>query len=365
MGPLFMEIIMVVAKRDPRVVIAQDYLAKRRKSRRPQHKFNIRLIPYEIQPFMLAPVLPGESLTDMMVQSQTWSDPLDKDMRNIGWWLQYNFFYVRHRDLPDTIRQGLAQMLIDPDLFDPTSMQTAASLPTYAFDGAIDWTKMCLQHVVSEYFRDEGEDWNVAVGPSGLPLVQIYGRGTSDGFERLTLATDYEDNRVDLIDADGHLYADDMSTMMAHWNALQDAGLTDMDYSDFMRTYGSVVREDEASPNLHRAEDVWMFRDFTYPTNTVEPTTGVPAVAAGWRTAKKGGKRLFIDEPGFIIGVMNARPKIYLGSQSGSIAGVMQSVRQWLPAILNGDRDLGHVMLPKVKQRKRERGRALISMASP
>ena len=148
----------------------------------------------------------------------------------------------------------------------------------------------------------------------------MYGAGAGDPFERLTLASRYEDRRVDLIQA-GHLYADDLATMMGHYNALREAGLTDMDYQDFMRTYGSQVREDEASPNLHRAEDLWSFREFTYPTNTVEPTTGVPAVAAGWRISKQGGKRIFCDEPGFIFGVTYARPKMYLGNQKGSVAG--------------------------------------------
>ena len=62
-----------------------------------------------------------------------------------------------------------------------------------------------------------------------MPLAQIYGRGTADGFERRTLDDDYEDRRVDMIDGDGHLYADDMSTMWGHYMALRDAGLTEMD----------------------------------------------------------------------------------------------------------------------------------------
>ena len=151
----------------------------------------------------------------------------------------------------------------------------------------------------------------MATSAAGLPLAQIYGKGTSDGIEKLTLAADYEDRRVDLISG-GHLYANDLSTMLGHWAAMRDAGLTEMDYEDFMKTYGATVREDEESPNLHRAEDLWSLREFTYPTNTVEPTTGVPAVAAGWRTAKAGGKRVFCDEPGFIFGVVYLRPKVYM-----------------------------------------------------
>ena len=86
---------MVVAKRDPRVQIAPDYLAQRRTQRRPQHTFNLKLKPYALQPFCLAPVIPGETLTNIMMQLQCWSDPLKPTMRNIGWWLQYNFFYSR------------------------------------------------------------------------------------------------------------------------------------------------------------------------------------------------------------------------------------------------------------------------------
>ena len=335
---------MVVAKREPRVQIATDYLAQKRTQRRPQCRFNLRTLPYEIQPNLLMPVLPGETLTSVMLQQQTWSHPLKSDMRNIGWWHQQNVFYVRHRDLPESVRTILAAMMLDPETDTSSLEAVSASAPLYTFAGGINWASMCLQHVVSEYFRDEGEDWNVATGPTGLPLAQIYGRGTADGFERLTLDDDYEDRRVDMIDGDGHLYADDMSTMWGHYMALRDAGLTEMDYQDFMKTYGSTVREDEASPNLHRAEDVWMLRESTYPTNTVEPTTGVPAVAVGWRVQKQGGKRMFFDEPGFLFGVQTIRPKVYLKNQKGSIAGLMRGVQQWLPAVLHGQADLGHVL---------------------
>lgn len=334
---------MVVAKRDPRVVVASQYVQEKRRGRSPQHKFALKMLPYEIQPFAIAPVLPGESVKSCMLQAQCWSDPLATGLKNLGWWLQFNLFYVRHRDLPEAQRAVLANMLLVPGT-DVSALQAGAqSYPYYTFDGGIKWSELLLQHVVSEYFRDEGEDYNVATGPSGLPMAKIYGRGSSDGSDKLTLESDYEDRRVDLIQA-GHLYADQMGPAFQHWQALQDAGLTQMDYQDFMRTYGSAVREDENSPNLHRAEDLWSHREFTYPTNTVEPTTGVPAVAVGWRVQKNGGKRIFCDEPGFIFGVTYARPKVYLRKQKGSLAGIMQHVNAWLPAVLNDQRDLGHIL---------------------
>lgn len=333
---------MVVAKRDPRVQIAPDYLAQRRTQRRPQHTFNLKLKPYALQPFCLAPVIPGETLTNIMMQLQCWSDPLKPTMRNIGWWLQYNFFYVRHRDLPEAVRTVLAENMLNPEGDFSTLERPAASAPLYTYAGGIDWAQMCLEHVTSEYFRDEGEDWNVAT-VGGLPAVRIYGRGTADAFERLTLESDYRDDRVDLVD-NGSVYVDELAEKVGHWQALRDAGLTEMDYEDFMKTFGSNVRQDENSPNLHRAEDVWMHREFTYPTNTVEPTNGIPAVAAGWRIAKSGGKRIFADEPGFIFGVMNARPKVYLRNQKGSVAGMMADVHTWLPAVLQHRQDIGHIL---------------------
>lgn len=334
---------MVVAKRDPRVAIAPQYLAQARTTRRPQHRFNLRFLPYEIQPFLLAPVLPGETFDSVMLQSQTWSDPLKPTLKNVGWWLQYNFFYVRHRDLPDAVRTVLAQMLIDPANADLSSITASAdNTPLYTFDGGVEWSALCLEHIVSEFFRDEGEDWNVATSAAGLPLASIYGRGSSDGVEKLTLDTDYEDRRVNLIENNA-LYANDLSTMMGHWAAMRDAGLTEMDYQDFMKTYGSNVREDEESPNLHRAEDLWAIREFTYPSNTVEGTTGVPAVATGWRVQKSGGKRVFCDEPGFIFGVTYVRPKVYMKNMRGSLAGAMADIKSWLPAMLHDQVDLGHV----------------------
>ena len=88
------------AKLSPRVGVAPDYARTNRVARRPQHRFNLKTKPYQIQPFALAPVLPGETLTTAMPQSQAWSDPLAAGvLRNIGWWCEYYLFYVKHRDL--------------------------------------------------------------------------------------------------------------------------------------------------------------------------------------------------------------------------------------------------------------------------
>lgn len=334
--------------RDPKVAIAPAYAAEARRARRPAHRFNLKTRPYQIQPFLLAPVLPGETLQNIMMQCQTWSDPLKADLRNVGWWNEYYFFYVKHRDLEGWDNEAgglgfdLADMMLNPAKDMSAHESIANTQKTYSFIGGINFTAACMKRVVEEYFRDEGEDWDNAT-LDGMPLARIYGRGSSDWTEKITLDSDYEDRRVDLdVDGDGTITVDEVGRAYQQWAAMYDAGLTEMDYQDFIATYGAKVREAEESVNLHRPEDIAYHREFTYPTNTVEPTTGVPAVAVGWRTAKRLDKRVYCAEPGFLVGYTVQRPKVYLRPQKGSVACSMTDVMSWLPALLNDQMNVSH-----------------------
>ena len=77
-----------------------------RVQRRPKHKFALRHRPFVIQPFMIAPVLPGETLKMAMIQSWAVTDPLASPL--IGWTLEHSIFYVKIRDLNerDTLDDG-------------------------------------------------------------------------------------------------------------------------------------------------------------------------------------------------------------------------------------------------------------------
>jgi len=305
-------------------------------------KFNLVTKPYQLQPFMIMPVLPGETLQNMMLQSQVWSDPLASGMKNIGWWCEYFFFYVKWRDLAGWDTDGsIGHEMVD-------MMVSNASLAgfqdvdgnawTYCYPGAVDFLLECTKRIVDEYFRDQGENWDDQLLDS-VPLVKIYGRGASDAFEKLTLATAYEDRTVAV--------PDDMNELSQAWNewaALRDMQMVDMDFNDWMRTYGSNIRETEESVNLHRPEDVAHLREFTYPTNTVEPTTGVPATAVGWRVASRMDKRIAFTEPGWLVGFNTVRPKVYLGKQQGTLSGAMQTRASWLPAILSDQQDVSHFL---------------------
>lgn len=334
-------------KRSPRVGIAPAYRATGRKQRRPQHRFNLKTKPYVLQPFMIAPVLPGESIKSLMIQAQTWSDPLAAGvMKNIGWWNEYFFFYVRHKDLAgfEAATDGIGKDLIDMFVTGESlsgHVDADGNTITYCPPNGIDFTFEALKRITEEYFRDEGEAWNVATLDT-LPLAKIFGRGTSDWAEKLTLSSDYEDRTVDVPEK-----IDDLQDAYTEWAAMYDSGLVDMDYDDWMRTYGSSASplQNTERPELHIPENICHFRDFQMPTNTVEPTTGVPATAVGWRTAKRTAKPFFCNEPGWIIGITCARPKVYYRYQKGSVASMMMTRESWLPAIMAHHLDASHLFI--------------------
>lgn len=340
--------------RSPRVGVAPAYQRTSRKSRRPQHRFNLKTKPFQLQPFMIAPVLPSESLKNMMLQSQVWSDPLAVGpMKNVGWWCEYFFAYVKHRDLLgyEIATDGLGKDLIDMFVTNEAltgHVDADGNTWTYCPPGGVDFLQEAMKRVIEEYFRDEGEAWNVAT-LDGVPLARIYGKGSSDWSEKLTLAADYEDRRVSLdVDGDDDITVDELDRAFTEWAAARDAGLMDMDYEDWMRTYGSgAITAAPDRVDLHRPEMLAHVREFTYPTNTVEPTTGVPASAVGWRVASRLNKSFFFPEPGWIIGFNCVRPKVYLGNQEGSIASMMQTRNSWLPAILNDQMNVSHLLIPE------------------
>jgi len=340
-------------KRSPRVQMAAPYARQARGSRRPQHRFSLVTKPFEIQPFAIAPVLPGETLKMGMIQSQVWTDPL-KTLKNLGWWCEYHLFYVKHRDLMgyETTADGLGDAMVNMFLTNASLasfVDADGNIPTYCPPGGVDFTLSALRRIVEEYFRDEGEAWDVAKSTEGVPFAKIYGKGSSDWSEKLTPAGDYEDRRQNLdVDGDGEIYTNEVDRAYVEWAAMRDAGLMAMDYEDWLRAYGgSAVVGNVDRVDYHRPEDMAYFREFTYPTNTVEPTTGIPAVAAGWRVASRVNKAYAFPEPGWVIGLNVVRPKVYLGKQQGSIASMMQTRLSWIPPQLNDQLNVSHLLVPQ------------------
>jgi len=328
---------MAVSTLDPRVSIAPAYQRMKRKNRMPKHTFSLRFRPWDIQPFMLAPVLPGETLKNLLVQGRVVTDPLAASTKLLGWWCEMFFFYVKVRDFKESIRDTVTGMFLDNTTNVAALKAGSQQAWRYTFNGGMDWMLYCMEAITESYFRDEGEAWNVATGSSGAPKAQVFGKGVNNWTDSLTLDTAKRtDREVDVPDTMGEL-----DEAQQQYNALRDAGLVSMDWEDYMRTYGAKVRQEEESVELHRPELLRYIRQYTYPTNTVEPTTGVPSPAGTWSIADRADKDRRFNEPGFIVGVCVVRPKVYFGNQEGSVAGIMDDQLSWLPAVLNEHYEYG------------------------
>lgn len=301
-----------------------------RRMRRPVHTFNLRHRPFQIQPFLLAPVLPGETLKNLLLQARVVTDPIQNAL--IGWWHEYYIFYCKLRDLHD--RDDFVEMLLDTSK-DMSTWQTAASFPTYhSGTAAVQWSKECLDRVVECYFRDEGESFTAPTIDS-VVAARINNDSWIDSVVNgATMEPTGIDVTIQPAGTDAELItASEVDAALRTWQWARQTGLTDQTYEDFLATYGVRMKKEE----LHEPELIRYIREWQYPSNTVDPSDGTVASAVSWSIAERADKDRFFKEPGFIFGVTVTRPKVYLRNQVGSAAGLMQSAQTWLPAILRDD----------------------------
>lgn len=298
--------------------------------RTPQHPFQLRTRPWTINPFFIAPVLPGETMKKLLWQARCVTQPVTNPL--IGWWKEYFYFYVKLRDLD--ARDEFEAMVLDPSWTIANVDATAAAVKHYFYGSGIDWVDHCLKRVCADdcaYFRNEGEAWDVAT-IDGLPVSTIVGNSVWDSLVSDTdLAVDVD---VDVdANADDTITAGEIDAAMRQWQLIVEGGLTDMTFNDYLRTFGVKPKAEEA----HIPELVRFTRHWQYPSNTIDPADGSPSSAVSWSIREQGDKDRFFKEPGFLFGVTVTRPKVFLGSQKGSVTSLMSDVFSWLPAIMSDD----------------------------
>ena len=307
----------------------------RRVPRYPKHQFQIRHRPFEITPFMIAPVLPGETMKNLMMQARCVTDPIKN--RLCGWWLEHYFFYVKHRDLEG--RDDFTAMMLDPSTDLSAYKHASGNAFTYVADDCIDWVQHCLERIVEEYFREDGVAWDSHVITSGRPAAAINLEGWWQSVVDRTTLLDPDD--IELLDisagtaggGDDKLKASEIDTALRQWEFLRLNNLTDMDYEDYLATYGVKVPKAE----LHRPELIRYSRAWQYPVSAIDPSDGSPANAVVWSVSERADKARYFTEPGFVVGVSVVRPKVYLRSQTGGAVGLLDNAYSWLPAVLMDD----------------------------
>lgn len=308
-----------------------------RKMRSPKHPHYVSHRPWVIQPFLIAPVLPGETLKNASFQSRVISDPLAGGAGNIlPWWVEHFFFYVKLRDLD--IREDVEAMMLKGD--DLSAHYSAADAATYHNGGGINWVQLALRRVTEEYFRDEGEAWNAAA-LDGLPMQSAIKRGSSwaqslvseDALSAVALDAQ-QDPGYPVVDP---AYAAQYEAMRAMGTINQE-----MTFEDWLGTFGirGPAAVEEHKPELIRHLSQW-----AYPSNTIDPATGTPSGAASFSIAATLDKDRFFNEPGFILGVTSVRPKVFMGNQKSSASIMLNDWMSWMPALM---RDQPHTSVKQL-----------------
>lgn len=303
--------------------------------RHPQHTFQLRTRPWQIAPFMIAPVLPGETMKTAMLQSRVVTDPIKNPL--IGWWKEYMLFYVKHRDLYD--RDKLSQMVLNPEV-DLSSLDSATAVEYYHTNGtelAINWPLLCMERVVDEYFRYEGEDISTA-SIGNLPAASIQNSSWIDSLDLASnIETPADENLASAVAGQGDgttaVLTSEIDAAMRRYEIMKFHGLTDMTYEDYLSTYGVKPKAEE----LHRPELIRHWKEWSYPTNTIDPTNGTPRSAVSWVVSGRADKDRFFREPGFIFGVTITRPKVYLKNLDSNAVMMMKDALTWLPALMSAD----------------------------
>lgn len=310
------------------IAVLENLRRTGRRLRKPQHTFNLEWRPFQVQPFLIAPVLPGETMKNLQLQARCVTDPILNPL--IGWWLEYYIFYVKLRDLDQ--RDLWLDMLLVPGT-DISSQAVADSDDHYHEGSAVNWSAQCLSRVMSCYFRDEGE---AALTPAigNLPAARINNKHWMDSvveddvFEDTSTGIDVEIQPAGT-EAE-QITASEVETALRTWQWARDTGLTDQSYEDFLRTYGvRVPKEELLEPELIR-----YVREWQYPSNTINASTGAATSAVSWSISERADKDRYFKEPGFIYGVTIARPKVYLRHVQGAGVVLMNHARLWLPAVL-------------------------------
>lgn len=318
-----------------------------RRMRKPQHSFHLRNRAFQIQPFMMAPVLAGETLKNLLFQSRVVTDPIKNPF--IGWWQEYYFFYVKLTDIDlyneqdlgavgETEPGDLVKMLLaDPAWSAGTYAYGAATVPFYGAADSQDYATNCLNIVTEHYFRDEF-DKGTSYTLDGLPLAMVNNTGIlnsavlNDNYYPVQSTVD-----VDLLGdaADAELKISEIENALNRYKMAKTNGLTDATFDDYLASFG--INQPQYSEAVGRPELVRYVRQWQYPSNTVEPSTGVPSSAVSWSIQERADKDRFFKQPGFLCGYSVTRPKVYLSKQVAHIASFLDRAEDWMPAWLWGE----------------------------
>lgn len=301
-------------------MVVGDGQKSQRVTRSPFNPFYIASRPMQITPCGIHPVLANETLTNMKFEARMVTDPLASPLS--GGALEFYCFYVKLTDLV-SIDDAVKAMITTP--LTPYTNATASNAAWYHNGGGVNWTKLCYDRIVEVYFRTEQESASTAVvGDYALASIKSPHTGA---FGSIAEAANY----TGLSDLGDQTTSEALDLALESYDQLKDNGLINMSYEDYLRMVGIRVNR-EAN---HEPELLWSTRKWSYPTNTVDPATGVPTTAMSFVMENATKSRKLFKEWGFLVLLSVFRPKFFRANQNGAVAHFFDRGVSWIPSILN------------------------------
>jgi hypothetical protein len=293
---------------------------KSRMGRYPRHEFNTESLPFTTQLIAFAPVMPGETLKNLYLESRVVTDPVLNPI--IGWKKEYLFYYVRISDL---MQSALRDMFVDPANVDlaATLGIAANDQQYYTAKGGIDYPKRAVKRIVETFFRDQDETADQYKTADERFIVQ---------FKKQLWLDSLTDK--DLMPEGGLLSgatdAADLQRLMNAFDQLRALNIANMTYEDWLRMNGIAIPDKDTD----KPEELAYFSDFVYPANTIDPSNGTPRSAVSWVFKNSMSKPKFFREPGFIVGLSVTRPKVYFSGLAGNATSHLSRAWDWSPNYL-------------------------------
>jgi hypothetical protein len=201
------------------------------------------------------------------------------------------------------------------DTFATTGYTAAANNPRYFVKaGQIDWVRLCTERVAKAYFTHKDEALTLI---DTVPQVKL---SNNSWYQNMM----FKPAGVDATKLPG----DNPDTQLTGFQVMQMMQMTELTYENYLKQYGvQSIQENIGEPEILRYTRSW-----TVPVNTVEPTTGAPSSAWVWSDELTIDKPKRFDEPGFILLLAAARPKMYQGGLAYSFVGNLWGFSDWFPA---------------------------------
>lgn len=318
--------------------LIQNVQRQSRYLRRPVHTFQIEHRPWQIAPFMIAPVVAGDTMRNLLLQCRSVTDPIQNAL--VGWHLEHYFFYVKLRDFDD--RDALSEMMLDPT-DTTTALHEAANSLYHQGWTTMPWTKKALKRIVEEWFRAKDEAWD-AYTINGLPAASVKRDSLLDSMVTDAAFDALIPEQTLVVGGDDSFTMSELEAKQQLYTWQRENGLTRMDFEDWLATQGVKVAKADDPDLEHRPELLRFTRNWVYPSNTIDPSDGSPSSACSWAITERADKDRFFIEPGFIVGVSVARPKVYFKNLTGSGVGLMTSAKTFLPVEFDRDAYASFVM---------------------